>query len=314
MKCYDLDKVVYATLPFPVELELASSREASILALDWLPQKTVKVAPKVSFNTEIESSGNGSFRLMQTDYNVDKSKSTPILGGQTRRPNGMFAEAGGVALGFSFSGGPLTATWDAKELRWKFHSVTFGIGISGKCETPPYYWLIPPAGPTVYLKVDAEASISAQCEISGFGSQNGLDATLKLSSDKFPAVTITGGAGVYNKINVEGALSGEFPIEVACNNGDWSGLRYGIRDTCRLTGQILVFKATLYEWNSPTIWLIDNANSAGSGGGGRGAKSMRLMSSAQSSDIEWQLQSRDYLKKETPRMRLMAAAPTDGVV
>ena len=307
------DEVVYGTFPLSFEFELASSRETSISALDWLPQKTVKVAPKISVKTEIGSSGNGSLRLMQTDLNVDKSKSVPILGTQTRRPNGMFAQACGVALGFSFTGGPLTATWDAKELRWKFKSVTFGMGISGKGETPPYHWLTP-IGIPVYLVVKAEADISALCEVRGFSLQGGLDAALKLSSDRLPAITAIPGAGVYKWLNVEVPLSAEFPFDAVCEDGDWAMLRYGVRGVGRLTATVALplpwteevfgFKVTLLELTTDTHWFINEGS----------PKSMRLMSNTPSSDIEWQLQSRDYLKNATPRMRLMAAAPTSGVV
>ena len=306
-----LDEVVYRTSLSAFEFELASSRDASISALDWLPQKTVKVSPKISFKTEIGSSGNGSLRLLQTDLNVDKSKT--FLGTQTRRPNGMFAQALGVALGFSFTGGPLTATWDAKELRWKFQSVTFGMGISGKCETPP--WCIPSPIGDFYLAGRAEADISALCDVRGFSSQGGLDAALRLSSDRLPAFTLIPGYGVYKWLNVEVPLSLEFPFDAVCEDGDWTTLRYGWKAVGRITATIpnplallqkkaFAFKVTLYEWPGDTHWFINEGSS----------KSMRLMSGASSSDIEWKLQSRDYLKKGTPRMRLMATAPTDGVV
>ena len=300
VKRYDLDEVVYATFPFPIELELAESREASISALDWLPQKTVKVAPKVSFDTEIKSSGNGLLRLAQVECSVDKSKT--FLGTQARRPNGMFAEAAGVSLGFNFTGGPLTATWDSKEKQWMFHSVMFGIGISGKGETPPCYFTTPIG--LVYGKFGAEANISARCEVSGLNLSGILGANLILSSEQFPALIMTCGYGINNKLNLEGAISAEFPIDVVCEGGDLTSLRYGVRGAGRITAKAFILKATLWQWHSPTIWFIDNTS----------PKSMRLMSSAQSSDIEWQLQSRDYLKKGTPRMRLMATAPTDGVV
>ena len=296
VKRYDLDEVVYATFPFPIELELAESREASISALDWLPQKTVKVAPKVSFDTEIKSSGNGLLRLAQVECSVDKSKT--FLGTQARRPNGMFAEAAGVSLGFNFTGGPLTATWDSKEKQWMFHSVMFGIGISGKGETPPCYFTTPIG--LVYGKFGAEANISARCEVSGLNLSGILGANLILSSEQFPALIMTCGYGINNKLNLEGAISAEFPIDVVCEGGDLTSLRYGVRGAGRITAKAFILKATLWQWHSPTIWFIDNTS----------PKSMRLMSSAPSTDIEWQLQSRDYLKKETPRMRLMAAALT----
>ena len=305
------DEVVYGTFPLAFEFELASSRDASISALDWLPQKTVKVSPKISFKTEIGSGGNGLLRLLQTDLNVDKSKT--FLGTQTRRPNGMFAQALGVALGFSFTGGPLTATWDANELRWKFQSVTFGMGISGKCETPP--WYIPSPIGDFYLAGRAEADISALCDVRGFSSQGGLDAALRLSSDRLPAFTLIPGYGVYKWLNVEVPLSLEFPFDAVCEDGDWTTLRYGWKAVGRITATIpnplallqkkaFAFKVTLYEWPGDTHWFINEGS----------PKSMRLMSDASSSDIEWQLQSRDYLKKETPRMRLMAVAQADGVV
>ena len=302
VKRYDLDEVVYATFPFPIELELAESREASISALDWLPQKTVKVAPKVSFDTEIKSSGNGLLRLAQVECSVDKSKT--FLGTQARRPNGMFAEAAGVSLGFNFTGGPLTATWDSKEKQWMFHSVMFGIGISGKGETPPCYFTTPIG--LVYGKFGAEANISARCEVSGLNLSGILGANLILSSEQFPALIMTCGYGINNKLNLEGAISAEFPIDVVCEGGDLTSLRYGVRGAGRITAKAFILKATLWQWNSPTLWFIDNTS----------PKSTRLMSGAPSSDIEWELQSRDYLKKETPRMRLMATAPTDadGVV
>ena len=293
------DEVVYKPIPSTIGLELASSRTASISALDWLPQKTMVVAPEISVKMEIGSSGNGSLRLFETELNVDQRKS--ILGTQTRRPNGMFAEAAGVALGFSYTGGPFTAIWDAKELRWKFQSFTFGMGISGSAKTPSYYL---PTTPSVYVTLKAEANISAQCEVSGFGSQNGLEATFKLSGDKCPAVTVTGGVGLNNAINVKGAITGEFPIDVVCKAGDWTNLRYGVRGTCRLTAQVFIVEATLYEWNSPTHWFIDDT----------APRSMRLMSGAPTSDIEWRLQPRDYLNKVKPRMRLLAAAADSGIV
>jgi len=304
------DEVVYTTIPTAIEIELASSRAASISALDWLPQKTVKVTPKVSFRADIRSSGNGLLCLRQADLAVDKSKS--ILGTQTRRPNGKFAEAAGVSLGFSFSGGPSTATWDAKELQWKFQSVTFGMGISGKCSTPPYYWPTPIG--SVYLVGKAEADISALCEVRGFSSQGGLDADLKLSSSRLPAFTLVPGYGVYKWLNIEVPLSVEFPFDAVCEDGDWAMLRYGWKAVGRLTAtagvplpwrkKVFVFTVTLLELDTDTHWFINEGP----------PKSTRLMSSAPSADIEWQLQSRDYLKKGTPRMRLMAAAPTDGVV
>ena len=305
------DEVAYGTIPLTFEFGLANSREASISALDWLPQKTVKVAPKISVKTEIGSNGNGSLRLMQAEYSVDKSKS--VLGTQARRPNGMFAEAAGVAIGYSFTGGPLTATWDAKERRWKFQSVTFGMGISGKGETPPYYWLTP-IGIPVYIVGSAEASISALCEVKGFSLQGGLDADLKLSSDRLPAVTLTPGAGVYGWLNVEMPLSVEFPFDAVCENGDWATLRYGVRGVGRLTAtagvpvpwtkKVFVFTVTLVELTTDTHWFINEGS----------PKSMRLMSGSPSADIEWRLQSRDYLKKETTRLQLMADVSTDGVV
>jgi len=294
------DEVVYTTFPLAIEIELASSREASISALDWLPQKTVKVAPKVSFRTEIGSSGNGLLCLRQADFAVDKSKT--FLGTQARRPNGMFAEAAGVSLGFSFSGGPLTATWGAKEIRWKFKSATFGMGISGKVTSPPYYWPSP-IGP-FYGKIGAEANISALCEVAGLNLNGILGANLILSSKHLPAIVVTGGYGINNKLNLEGAISGEFPIDVVCEDGDLTSLRYGVRGAGRITAKAFIFKGTLWEWYSPTLWFIDNTS----------PKSMRLMSAAPSADIEWRLQSRDYLKEAKPRMRLMAVALTDGVV
>ena len=117
-------------------------------------------------------------------------------------------------------------------------------------------------------------------------------------------MNVAGGYGINNVANVKGSVSGMSVLDVTYSKGTWNDFRWGLRGSGAVTATFLIFDGKLFELTSDTWWIINNTS----------LKSMRLMAGAPSSDIEWQLQSRDYLKKETPRMRLMAAAPTDGVV
>jgi len=276
--------------------------------LKWLPGDEWSLAPKIELKPEVRSGGNGSCTFGKAGGELGSSGSEGTASHKrNRRAVGKLARVLDKEVGISFTGGPLTLSWNPQAKRWVAEEVTFGGEVSGSLGLTHHYPT--PIGP-VFLEVKGELALGASIKVSGIDSAlggdgwGGLESSFTLSSERLPKVTVAGGYGVNNVLCVKGSLSGMSVLEATHSKGAWSDFRWGLRGQGALTAKAFVLEATLFEMTSETYWFVNNSS----------AKSMRLMAGAPSADIEWQLQSRDYLKKSTPRMLLMAAAPTDGIV
>lgn len=300
-----IEEIVYrplrgAAITFPLAPE-KTGKTPKYLALR--PNDEWSFCPKLSSEIEVRSGGNGSCKFCIVDLELETSGSKG-KGSHKKRQRGIgkLARVLDHEVGVALTGGPLTESWDPRMRKWVTEGVSFGGEVSGSIGMTQHYPT--PVGP-VFLGGRVELALSATFTVSGFSdSGGGLESSFSLSSDRFPKVIFTGGYGVNKIANARGELSGMSVLEATHSKGVWSECRWGFRASGALKWEVLTFEGTIFELTSDTLWVIND----------RSPKSARLMSSTPSSDIEWRLQSRDYLKKETPRMRLMAAAPTDGVV
>ena len=285
---------------FPLAPEKGGAKPSK---LSWLPGDEWSICPKIELKLEVRSSGNGSCTFGTAGLEVGTSGSEGTASHKrNRRAVGKFARVMDKDVGITFTGGPLTLSWNAQKGKWVAEDVSFGGEVSGSFGLTHHYPT--PIGP-VFLEGKVEAAMSGMFKISGIDAGwGGLESSFALSSERLPKVTVAGGYGINHIACIKGSVSGMSVLDATYSKGTWNDFRWGLRGSGAVTATFLIFDGKLFELTSDTWWIINNTS----------PKSMRLMAGAPSSDIEWQLQSRDYLKKETPRMRLMAAAPTDGIV
>ena len=292
-----VEEIVYrplrgAAITFPLAPEIIG-KAPKYLAL--LPNDEWSFCPKLSSKIEVRSGGYGRCEFCIADLEFGQS-------GSKGKGSHKLARVLDYEVGINLSGGPLTESWDPRMRKWVIKGVSFEGGFFGEIGITKQY---PTSVGPVFLGGKVELGVSARFDVSGFSDGgSGLESSFSISSDRFPKVVFTGGYGINEVANARGELSGISVVELTRSKGAWSECRWGFRASGALKWKVLTFEGTIFELTSDTLWVIND----------RSPKSMRLMSSAPSADIEWQLQSRDYLKKSTPRMRLMAAAPTDGVV
>lgn len=256
----------------------------------WLLGDEWSICPKIEGKPEVRSGGNGSYTLLSVTGNAKHKRPTKFL-------RVFDKDIGGV-----LTGGPLTESWNSQKQKWVAESVTFGVDINGSIKCSPSTWW----GPfRVFCEVKGEAGLEGKIKVSGFGNGwDGLDSSGSLSSKRLPRVTVGPGVGWNGAACIKAPVSVSSVFNLSYNDGNWSDFRWGVNLSAALVGQLFGFDATFLGYDSDTLWIYNNTS----------PKSARLMAGAPSSDIEWQLQSRDYLKKATLRMRLMAAAPSNGVV
>lgn len=300
-----IEEIVYRPLrgtaiTFPLAPEI-TGKAPKYLAL--LPNDEWSFCPKLSSKIEVHSGGYGrcEFCIVDLEFGQSGSKGK---GSHKKRQRGIgrLARVLDYEVGINLSGGPLTESWDPRMRKWVTEGVSFEGEFFGEIGITKHY---PTSVGPVFLGGKVELGVSARFDVSGFSDGGGgLESSFSVSSDRFPKVVFTGGYGINEVANARGELSGISVVELTRSKGVWSERRWGFRASGALKWKVLTFEGTIFELTSDTLWVIND----------RSPKSMRLMSGTPSSDIEWRLQSRDYLKKETPRMRLMSAAPTSGVV
>ena len=290
---------------FPLAPEKSGAKPSK---LNWLPGDEWSICPKIELKLEVRSSGNGSCTFGTAGLEVGTSGSEGTASHKrNRRAVGKFARVMDKDVGITFTGGPLTMSWNAQKKKWVAEDVSFGGEVSGSLGVTHHYPT--PIGP-VFYEIKGEAALAGIFRVSGLDSAlgglgwGGLETSFSISSDRLPKVSVGGGYGINHIACLKGTVSGMSVLDATYSNGEWHDFRWGLRGSGAVTATFLIFDGKLFELTSDTWWIINNTS----------PKSMRLMSGAPSSGIEWQLQSRDYLKKGTPRMRLMAVAQADGVV
>lgn len=290
---------------FPLAPEKGGAKPSK---LNWLPGDEWSICPTIELNPEVRSSGNGSCTFGTAGLEVGTSGSEGTASHKrNRRAVGKFARVMDKDVDITFTGGPLTMSWNAQKQKWVAEDVSFGGEVSGSLGLTHHYPT--PIGP-VFYEVKGELALAGMFKVSGLDPAlgglgwGGLETSFTISSDRLPKVSLGGGYGINHVACIKGSVSGMSVLDATYSKGTWNDFRWGLRGSGSVTATFLIFDGTLFELTSDTLWIVNNTSS----------KSARLMSSAPSVDIGWQLQPRDYLKKETPRMRLMAAAPADGVV
>ena len=265
-------------------------------ALSWLPGDEWSLAPKIELKLEVRSDGNGSctFGTVGSELGTSSSEGTASHK-RNRRAVGKLARVMDKEVGITFTGGPLTMSWNPQKKRWVAEDVSFGGEVSGSFGLTHHYPT--PIGP-MFLEGKVEAALSGMFKISGIDNGwGGLESSFTLSSERLPKVTVAGGYGINNVANVKGSLSGMSVLEATHSKGAWTDVRWGLRGSGAITAKFLPFEATLFELTSDTLWIINNSS----------PKSMRLMSAAPDAGLEWRLQSRDYLSSPKNGLRLMSA-------
>lgn len=300
-----IDEIRYALIgawatTFPLAPEMSGVKPSK---LNWLPGDEWSICPKIELKPEVRSGGNGCCTFGTAGLEMGTSGSEGKASHKrNRRAVGKLARVLDKDVGITFQGGPLTMSWDANKKKWVAQDVSFGGEVSGSLALTHHY---PTAIGPVFLEVKGELALSGMIKVSGLNNGwDGLDSSFVLSSDRLPKVTVAGGYGHAKYAYVKGAFAVSSIMEATYDNSAWSDFRWGIKGSGALMAKALILETTLLELESQTYWFINNTS----------PKSVRLMSSSPSADIEWRLQSRDYLKKEAPRKMLMSAAPTDGVV
>lgn len=290
---------------FPLAPEKGGAKPSK---LNWLPGDEWSICPTIELKPEVRSSGNGSCTFGTAGLEVGTSGSEGTASHKrNRRAVGKLARVMDKDVGITFTGGPLTLSWNAQKQKWVAEDVSLGGEVSGSLGLTHHYPT--PIGP-VFYEVKGELALAGVFKVSGLDpvlgglGWGGLETSFSISSDRLPKVSIGGGYGINHVACLKGSVSGMSVLDATYSKGAWNDFRWGLRGSGAVTVTFLAFDGTLFELTSDTLWIVNNTSS----------KSMRLMAGAPSSDIEWRLQSRDYLKKETPRMRLMSAAPADGVV
>ena len=290
---------------FPLAPEKGGAKPSK---LSWLPGDEWSICPKIELKPEVRSSGNGSctFGTVGLEMGTSGSKGTASHK-RNRRAAGKFARVMDKDVGITFTGGPLTLSWNAQKQKWVAEEVSISGEVNGSLGLTHHYPT--PIGP-VFYEIKGEAALALIITVSGLDSAlgglgwGGLETSFSLSSDRLPKVSIGGGYGINHVACIKGSVSGMSVLDATYSMGAWNDFRWGLRGSGSVTATFLIFEGKLFELTSDTLWIYNNTS----------PKSTRLMSSVPSADVEWRLQSRDYLKKETPRMRLMSAAPTDGIV
>ena len=293
------------SVTFPLTPEMSGVKPSK---LSWLPGDEWSICPKIELKPEVRSGGNGSCTFATAGLEVGTSGSEGTASHKrNRRAVGKFARVMNKDVGIIFTGGPLTMSWNAQKKKWVAEDVSFGGEVSGSLDVTHHYPT--PIGP-VFYEIKGEAALAGMFKVSGLDPAlgglgwGGLETSFSISSDRLPKVSVGGGYGINHIACIKGSVAGMSVLDATYSNGAWHDFRWGLRGSGAVTATFLIFDGKLFELTSDTWWIINNTT----------PKSMRLMAGTPSSDIEWRLQSRDYLNKATPRMRLMSAAPTDGVV
>ncbi len=264
--------------------------------LAWLPGDEWALAPKIELKPEVRSDGNGSCTFGTVGSELGTSSSEGKASHKrNRRAVGKLARVMDKEIGITFTGGPLTLSWNPQKKKWVAEDVSFGGEVSGSFGLTHHYPT--PIGP-MFLEGKVEAALSGMFKISGIDNGwGGLESSFTLSSERLPKVTVAGGYGINNVANVKGSLSGMSVLEATHSKGAWTDVRWGLRGSGAITAKFLPFEATLFELTSDTLWIINNSS----------PKSMWLMSAAPDAGLEWRLQSRDYLSSPKNGLRLMSA-------
>ena len=290
---------------FPLAPEKSGAKPSK---LSWLPGDEWSICPTIELKPEVRSSGNGSCTFGTAGLEIGTSGSEGTASHKrNRRAVGKFARVMDKDIGITFTGGPLTLSWNAQKRKWVAEDVSFSGEVNGSLGLTHHYPT--PIGP-VFYEIKGEAALALIIKVSGLDPAlgglgwGGLETSFSFSSDRLPKVSVGGGYGINYVACIKGSVSGMSVLDATYSKGTWNDFRWGLRGSGAVTATFLIFDGKLFELTSDTLWIYNNTS----------PKSMRLMAGAPSADIEWRLQSRDYLKKATPRMRLMAAAPTSGVV
>ena len=278
-----------------MSIPLALERKATLPdKLKWISDKEWSICPTINLKPEVRSGGNGICTFATVGGKASRKLPNKFLGVFNKN------------IGASITGGPLALSWSPQKQKWVAEAVSFGAEVNGSFEADRHFLV--PIGPVtvpVFGEVKLEAVAAFKIKVTGLNDGWGrLDSSFSLSSERLPKFTIGPGVGVNKKACIKIPVSASSVCNLSYNNGDWSDFRWGVRLSGALVAQLIGFDITVVEKTSDTWWIYNNTS----------PKSMRLMASTPTADIEWRLQSRDYLKKTIPRMRLMAIAPTDGVV
>ncbi len=275
------------TMSFPLALEKNITKPDW---LRWVPGDNWSICPKVELKPEVRSSGNGSCKLA-------------TIGGTAKN---KFGKVMNKDVTFTFSGGPLTLSWNAQKKKWVTGPVSFGLKVGGSIGcTYPY---LTPIGP-VFVEWKGEIALAGSVKVSGIDSAlsgtgwSGLESAFTFSSDSLPKFSGGGGWGINKLACLKGVISGMSVFNVTYSKGSWSDFRWGLKGSGALTYVFLGFNGNLIELTSDTYWLINNSL----------PKAARLMSGVPSDGIEWKLQSRDYLESAKTGIRLMSVPVGEGV-
>ena len=280
------DEIRYTLIGGGGKVSIPLAMEKNVAISDkwkWLLGDEWSICPKIEGKPEVRSGGNGSYTLLSVDGKA-KYKS-PI----------KFLRVFDTDIGGTITGGPLTESWNPQKQKWvtKSVSVGFSLEVNESIKGSPHTWW----GPVrVFCELKAEVGVEGKIKVSGFGDGwDGLDSSFTLSSKRLLRVTVGPGVGWDGLACIKAPVSGSSVFSITYNDGNWSDFRWGVNLSAALVGQLFGFDATFIGYDSDTLWIYNNTssgdgNASGSGGGGRGARSMRLMAGAPSSDIEWQLQ------------------------
>ena len=285
------------SVAFPLAPEKKGTKPSN---LKWLPGDEWSLAPKIELKPEVRSGGNGSCTFGKAGVELGTSGSEGTASHKrNRRAAGKLAKVLDKEVGISFTGGPLTLSWNPQSKRWVAEEVSFGGEVSGSIGLTHHY---PTAIGPVFLEVKGELALAGEFKVSGIDSAlggagwGGLESSFTLSSERLPKVTVAGGYGINNVACVKGSLSGMSVLEATHSKGTWTDVRWGIKGQGSLTAKALVLEATLFEVNSQTYWFVNNSSQV----------AFRAFG-APGSDLEWRLQPRDYLSSPKKGMRLMSA-------
>ncbi|MBQ7189488.1 MAG: hypothetical protein IJR99_08755 [Kiritimatiellae bacterium] len=308
-----IDEIVYTlyggspsvTFPFAPEKKGAKPDK-----LKWLPGDEWALTPKIELKPEVRSGGNGSctFGTIGGQLGTSGSEGTASHK-RNRRAAGKLARVMDREVGITFTGGPLTLSWNPQKRKWVAEDVSFGGEVSGSLGLTHHYPT--PIGP-VFLEVKGELALAGTFKVSGIDAAldgtGGLESSFTLSSERLPKVSVGGGYGINNVANLKGSLSGMSVLNATHSKRAWTDVRWGLRGSGAITAKFLPFETTLFELTSETLWIINNSS----------PNSARLMSATPADGLEWRLQPRDYLTSAKANARLLSApgggefAPVDS--
>ena len=303
-----IDEIVYAPIGSgSVAFPLAQEKNGSMPKfLSWLPGKEWSFNPTIKLEPEVRSGGNGCWTFFMVDDILGTGTDSSNMKAshkRNRRAVGKLAHVLDKEVGITLSGGPLTFSWNPQKRTWVAEDISIRGEVSGSLAMTHHYPT--PVGP-VFLEGKEEVALEGAFKVSGLAAgRDGLDVSFTVSSERLPKITVAGGYGINNVAYIKGAVSGLSVFNLMYDDGEWRDFRWGIRLQGALIAKAFVLETTLLEITSETCWFINHTV----------PKSARLMSGLPSSDLEWQLQSRDYLGNVKPRARLLGATPSaDGVV